>query len=181
MDSIQWISLRRHRGFSQWNISRQSDYFLAFYCAEILLRVEPKCVQNVAILCQNGQFGTTLLWTLQMEDKENPFLSSLGAKPRANLWTGSDLRNVFTNPFGLRKMVSGRICYICDAVFAKRKYSVDINCLRLQYFSSQSRLYCILKQRRNHIHSKQIWTNLLFRVLVPLVGQISLLHIFLVG
>ena len=101
-----------------------------------------------------------------MEDKENPFLSSFGANPRANLWTGSDLRNVFTNPFGLLKMVSGRICYICDAVFAKRKYTVDINCLRLQYFSSQSRLYCILKQRRNHIHLKLNQLNLVYSFLL---------------
>ena len=113
--------------------------------------------------------------------QRKPLFAIFRRQPKANLWTGSDLRNVFTNPFGLLKMVSGRICYIWDAVFAKRKYTVDINCLRLQYFSSQSRLYCILKQRRNHIHSKQIWSNILFRVPVPLVGQISLLHIFLVG
>ena len=113
--------------------------------------------------------------------QRKPLFAIFRRQPKANLWTGIDLRNVFTNPFGLLKMVSGCIFYIWDAVFAKRKYTVDINCLRLQYFSSQSRLYCILKQRRNHIHSKQIWSILLFRVLVPLLGQISLLHIFLVG
>ena len=67
-----------------------------------------------------------------MEDKENPFLSSLGAKPRANLWKGSDLRNVFTNPFGLLKMVSGRICYIWDAVFAMFRFGLAcLTCLDL--------------------------------------------------
>ena len=38
------------------------------FCAETLLRIEPEWVQNVAILCQNGQFGTTFPSALQMED-----------------------------------------------------------------------------------------------------------------
>ena len=45
------------------------------------------------------------------------------------------------------KMVADCICFICDAVFAKRKYSVDINRLRLQYFSFKQTFYFILRKK----------------------------------
>ena len=45
------------------------------------------------------------------------------------------------------QMVADCICFICDAVFAKRKYSVDINRLRLQYFSFKQTFYFILERK----------------------------------
>ena len=123
------------------------------FCAETLLKIELEWVQNVAILCQNGQFGTALLWTLQVEDKEtHPFLIFWQRKERS---------------FADRKSCpSAERCengcqlyllYLPAAVFVERKYAEDINRPRLQYFSSKQTFHCIFKGRSRKKVIMQNW------------------------
>ena len=127
------------------------------FCAETLLRMELEWVQNVAILCQNGQFGTTLCSTLQMEDRECIFCSSLAWQQNKSKFIDKTTgKKIYLHTFPiwdtLWKMVADCICYICDAVFALSKYTVDINRPRLQYFSSKQTFHCILKEERTECY-----------------------------
>ena len=111
--------------------------------AEILLKIEREWVQNVAaILCQNGQFGSALPWTLPAEDKE-----TFGTEMKANLQTGK-LADLFVHLGDVKNSCLLYLLYLWAAVFVERKYAEDINRPRPQYFSSKQTFHCIFKGRR---------------------------------